>query len=140
MNELKERKSLQRSEDRARLGCGPDATALPSVIHFCAHACSRMRWKYLDTEMLQLLGCRRPPGLWAPRSQTHFPFSTLCSHDHEPDRRPRPAQPRRSSNGVADRLAARGAGVRAVAEIIRQPSEMSSYGQHRRRGQAPDSS
>lgn len=36
MNELKERKSLQRSEDRARLGCGPDATALHSVIHFCA--------------------------------------------------------------------------------------------------------
>lgn len=27
---------MQRSEDRARLGCGPDATALPDVIHFCA--------------------------------------------------------------------------------------------------------
>ena len=27
---------MQRSEGRARLGCRPDATALPDVIHFCA--------------------------------------------------------------------------------------------------------
>lgn len=71
--------------------------------------------------MLQFLGCHQPPGLWAPRSQTPFLLPILRSHDPEPHRRPRPALQQRSSDGVADQLAARGAVVCAAAEISSNP-------------------
>lgn len=70
--------------------------------------------------------------------QTYFPFSVLCSPTQSrTEGRDQPSS-EKERDGMADRLAAGVLGVCTVAEISRQPSQMSSYGQHRRRGQAPE--